>query len=71
LFTDVTSDPIFLWAGPRYRELFPSRVNPFYGDIRENVKRRIDSFAAQASLPEPEEDQFRPQTDESNIVRSQ
>jgi hypothetical protein len=71
LFTDITPDPIFLWAGPRYRELFPSQVNPFYADIRENVKRRIDSFAAQSSLPPPEDDQFKPQTDESNVVRSQ
>lgn len=58
LFVDPQPDPIFLWVGPRYRELFPSRINPFYGDIRENVKARIDSFAAQASLPEPEGDSF-------------
>ena len=56
LFVDVTPDPIFLWAGPRYRELFPSRVNPFFGDIKDNVTRRIESFAAQASLPEPPTD---------------
>ena len=71
LFTDVTPDPIFLWAGPRYRELFPSRVNPFYGDIKDNVARRIESYTAQASLPEPEDDTFRPQTNEADIVRSQ
>lgn len=58
LFVDIAPDPIFLWVGPRYRELFPSRINPFFGDIRENVKARIDSFAAQASLPEPETDDF-------------
>jgi len=71
LFTDVTPDPVFLWAGPRYRELFPSRINPFYGDIKDNVARRIESFTAQASLPEPEADTFRPQTNEGDIVRSQ
>jgi Protein of unknown function (DUF3089) len=53
LFTDVTPSPIFLWTGPRYRELFPSTVNPFFADIRENVTRRAESFAAQASLPTP------------------
>lgn len=70
LFTDVAPDPIFLWAGPRYRELFPSRINPFYGDIKDNVARRVESFTAQASLPEPEADAFKP-TDEADIVRSQ
>lgn len=53
LFTDVTPDPIFFWAGPRYREMFPSRINPFFGDIKDNAARRIESFAAQASLPDP------------------
>jgi hypothetical protein len=71
LFTDIETDPIYLWAGPRYRDLFPSRINPFFTDIRKNVERRIESFAAQASLPEPPEDEFKPQTDESNVVRSQ
>lgn len=71
LFTDVTPDPIFLWAGPRYRELFPSKVNPFYGDIKDNVARRIESFAAQASLPEPEEDAFKTESTEADPVRSQ
>lgn len=55
LFTDVTTDPIFMWTGPRYRELFPSKMNPFYADIKDNVARRAESFAAQASLPEPPE----------------
>jgi hypothetical protein len=71
LFTDIEPDPIYLWAGPRYRDLFPSRINPFFVDIKKNVERRIESFAAQASLPEPPEDEFKPQTDESNVVRSQ
>jgi Protein of unknown function (DUF3089) len=53
LIVDVTPDPVFFWAGPRYRELFPSRINPFFGDIKDNVTRRIESFAAQASLPTP------------------
>jgi hypothetical protein len=56
LFTDVTPVPIFFWAGPRYRELFPSTVNPFYADLMDNVARRIESNAAQASLPEPPPD---------------
>jgi hypothetical protein len=55
LFTDVMTDPIFMWTGPRYRELFPSKINPFFGDIKDNVARRAESFAAQASLPEPPE----------------
>lgn len=53
LFTDITPDPIFLWSGPRYRELFPSSINPFYADIKDNVARRIETYLAQASLPEP------------------
>ena len=53
LFVDVPPDPIFWWAGPRYRELFPSRVNPFFADIKDNVERRIESFVAQASLSAP------------------
>lgn len=56
LFVDVTPDPIFFWAGPRYRELFPSRINPFFADIKDNVARRVESFAAQASLPTPPEE---------------
>jgi hypothetical protein len=56
LFVDVTPDPAFFWAGPRYRELFPSRINPFFADIKDNVARRIESFAAQASLPTPPDD---------------
>ena len=71
LFTDVTPDPIFLWVGPRYRELFPSKINPFYADIKENVARRIESFAAQASLPEPEQDGAEPPLDQSGVIRSQ
>jgi len=70
LYTDVTPDPIFLWVGPRYRELFPSEINPFYADIKDNVARRIESFAAQASLPEPpQEDQFAPE-EELDAVQS-
>jgi hypothetical protein len=53
LFIDVMPDPIFLWAGPRYRELFPSSVNPFFADIQDNVARRKEAFMAQASLTEP------------------
>jgi hypothetical protein len=71
LFTDVTPDSIFLWVGPRYRELFPSKINPFYADIKENVARRIESFAAQASLPEPEQDPAELPLDESGVVRPQ
>lgn len=50
LFTDVTPEPIFLWSGPRYRELFPSSINPFYADIKDNVRRRIESHVAQKSM---------------------
>lgn len=56
LFVDIAPDPIFFWAGPRYRELFPSRINPFFADIKDNVARRVESFAAQASLPTPPDD---------------
>jgi hypothetical protein len=55
LFTDVTPSPIYLWTGPRYRDLFPSSINPFFADIKENVARRAESFIAQASLPPPPE----------------
>jgi hypothetical protein len=68
LFTDIAPEPIFLWVGPRYRELFPSRVNLFFADIKDNVARRIESFMAQASLPEPEQD---PTTEASGVDRSQ
>ena len=56
LFTDIAANPLFLWTGPRYRELFPSSTNPFFADIKENVARRAEAFAAQASLPEPPKD---------------
>jgi Protein of unknown function (DUF3089) len=70
LFVDVAPDPIFLWVGPRYRELFPSKVNPFYADIKDNVARRVESFAAQASLPEPPQDeQFAP-SENPDVVQS-
>lgn len=69
LFTDVTTDPIFMWTGPRYRELFPSKMNPFYADIKDNVARRAESFAAQASLPEPpESSELDPQGPSANPV---
>ncbi|NOT42295.1 MAG: DUF3089 domain-containing protein [Alphaproteobacteria bacterium] len=72
LFTDVTPSPIFLWTGPRYRELFPSTVNPFFADIKENVTRRADSFAAQASLPTPPENAgLLPETQNPSVVNSQ
>jgi hypothetical protein len=53
LFTDLTPEPMFLWSGPRYRELFPSNINPFYEDIKDNVARRIETYIAQrAAIPE-------------------
>jgi hypothetical protein len=64
LFTDLAPEPIFLWAGPRYRDMFPSAVNPFYGDIRENVARRVDShLALQASGQVDESGEPPPVTD--------
>jgi hypothetical protein len=53
LFTDITPDPLFLWSGPRYRDLFPSNINPFYADIKDNVARRAVAFAAQKAGPPP------------------
>jgi hypothetical protein len=53
LFTDIEPDPIFFWTGPRYEDLFPSKINPFFADIRANVQSRIESYLAQASLPAP------------------
>ena len=59
LFTDVEPEPIFYWSGPRYRDLFPSTVNPFYADIQDNVNQRVTAFWAQrtagATLGEPAE----------------
>ena len=53
LFTDVTPEPMFLWSGPRYRELFPSNINPFFADIKDNVARRIETYVAlRAAIPE-------------------
>lgn len=72
LFTDVVADPIFFWTGPRYRELFPSKINPFFADIRDNVRRRAESFAAQASLPAPPENAgLEPETQNPSVVNSQ
>jgi len=53
LFTEIDPDPIFLWTGPRYEDLFPSKINPFFADIRANVQQRVESYLAQASLPAP------------------
>lgn len=53
LFTDIDPDPIFFWTGPRYEDLFPSKINPFFADIRANAQSRIESYLAQASLPMP------------------
>lgn len=50
LFTDVVPEPIFYWSGPRYRDLFPSIVNPFYADIEDNVSRRLMAFEAQRAV---------------------
>lgn len=64
LFTDITPEPIFLWSGPRYRELFPSAVNPFYDDIKDNVRRRIESYVALQSMgPMTETGEPQPVTD--------
>lgn len=72
LFTDVTTDPMFMWTGPRYRELFPSKFNPFFADIKDNVARRAESFAAQATLPEPPENTgLEPETAKPDVVDSQ
>ena len=56
LFTDITPDPMFLWSGPRYRDLFPSNINPFYADIKDNVVTRSQAFAAQKAGPQPAAD---------------
>jgi hypothetical protein len=56
LFTDITPDPMFLWSGPRYRDLFPSNINPFFADIKDNVVTRIEAFAAQKAGPPPAAD---------------
>jgi hypothetical protein len=56
LFLDIDPDPIFFWTGPRYQDLFPSAINPFFGDIRANVQLRIESYLAQESLPVPPSD---------------
>jgi len=55
LFTDVDPEPIFYWSGPRYRDLFPSAVNPFYADIQDNVTQRITAFWAQRTMGEVDE----------------
>jgi hypothetical protein len=67
LFTDVDPEPIFYWSGPRYRDLFPSAVNPFYADIQDNVSQRITAYWAQqtagdAPAEEPAEEEL-PLTD--------
>ncbi len=53
LFTDIDSEPMFFWTGPRYQDVFPSKINPFFADIRANVQQRVESYLAQASLPVP------------------
>ena len=72
LFTDITANPIFFLTGPRYRELFPSKINPFFADIRDNVSRRAESYVAQASLPVPPENAaLLPETQNPSVVNSQ
>jgi hypothetical protein len=71
LFTDVTTNPMFMWTGPRYRELFPSRFNPFFADIKDNVARRAESFAAQATLPEPPDGELAGEPANPAVVTSQ
>lgn len=56
LFTDVVPEPIFYWTGPRYRDLFPSTINPFYADIEDNVTRRIASLWAQRTIADPQQE---------------
>lgn len=67
LFTDLDPEPIFYWSGPRYRDLFPSAINPFYADIQDNVSQRITAFWAQRTMgeitPEPSPDEELPMTD--------
>jgi hypothetical protein len=63
LFTDVDPEPIFYWSGPRYRDLFPSAVNPFYADIQDNVSQRVTAYGAQqttgdAPAEEPAEEEL-------------
>jgi hypothetical protein len=64
LFIDVDPDPVFFWTGPRYEALFPSKVNPFFSDIRANVQSRIESYLAQASLPAPPKSGEEPDRDD-------
>jgi hypothetical protein len=62
---------MFMWTGPRYRELFPSRFNPFFADIKDNVARRAESFAAQATLPEPPDGELAGEPANPAVVTSQ
>jgi hypothetical protein len=50
LFVDAQPDPLYGFAGPRYRDLFPPVVNLFYENIRQNVALRLEAFR-QASAP--------------------
>jgi hypothetical protein len=50
LFVDAQPDPLFSFAGPRYRDLFPPVVNLFYENIRQNVALRLEAYR-QASAP--------------------
>lgn len=54
LTVDALPDPLFAFAGPRYRDLFPGQVNLFYDNIRQNVAARLDAY--RESLKPPADD---------------
>lgn len=46
--------PLYSFAGPRYRDLFPATENLFFENIRQNFVLRLEAFR-QGSAPPPED----------------
>jgi hypothetical protein len=55
LYVDEQPAPIFQYAGPRYRDLFPPSGNLFYENIRQNFALRIAAYL-QAQETQPAND---------------
>jgi hypothetical protein len=50
LFVNAQPAPLYGFAGPRYRDLFPATENLFYENIRQNFVLRLEALR-QASAP--------------------
>ena len=51
LFVDEQPPPLFTFTGPRYRDLYPPRVNLFFENTRQNFQRRLEAYRQATALP--------------------